>query len=130
MGGLQLRLLRQLLERLGFEVREAADGLGGIDAWRAWQPHLICMDMRMPLLDGYESTRRIRAAEGEERTKILALTASAFEEDRQQVLAAGCDDFACRSYREEDLLARIGSQLGALFLYADEIVRLTATGAT
>ena len=53
------RLLRQVLEPLGFVVREAENGAEGVEAWRHWQPHLIWMDMRMPVLDGFEATREI-----------------------------------------------------------------------
>ena len=70
------RLLRQLLEPLGFEVREAEDGEAGVAVFRDWQPHLIWMDIRMPVMDGYEATRRIKAMPEGQKTKIIALTAS------------------------------------------------------
>ena len=94
-----------------------------IEAWRQWQPHLIWMDMRMPVLDGYEATRWIKSShanpEGEQ-TKIIALTASAFEENRQQVLDAGCDDFVRKPFREEELFAKIAEYLGVVYRYAEE----------
>ena len=63
-------------------MRKAENGAVGVEIWRQWQPHLIWMDMRMPVLDGYEATRRIKNGAGGEKTKVIALTASAFEEDR------------------------------------------------
>jgi CheY-like chemotaxis protein len=67
---------RLLMESLGLVVKEAADGEAGVAQWEAWQPHLIWMDMRMPGMDGYEATRRIKATEQGQRTKVIALTAS------------------------------------------------------
>ena len=114
------RLLRQILEPLGFPVREAEDGRQGVELWRAWQPQLIWMDMRMPVLDGYEATRQIRTSPGSEGTKIIALTASAFEEDRQKVLNAGCDDFVRKPFREEELFEKMREHLGLVYVYEDE----------
>ncbi len=112
-------LLRQMLEPLGFAVREAENGADSIGVWREWQPQLIWMDMRMPIMDGYEATRRIKAMEEGRQTKIIALTASAFEEDRQKVLDAGCDDFMRKPFREEELFARMGEHLDMRFVYAE-----------
>ena len=112
-------LLRQLLEPAGFAVREADNGREAVAIWQSWQPQLIWMDMRMPLMDGYEATRQIRAR-GAGATKIIALTASAFEENRQQVLDAGCDDFVRKPFRTEELFAKIAEHLGAVYVYDEE----------
>ena len=114
------RLLRQVLEPLGFQVREAANGQEGIQVWREWRPQLIWMDMRMPVMDGYEATRQIKASAGGAETRIIALTASAFEEDRHKVLDAGCDDFMRKPFREGELLDKMAAHLGVAFVYADE----------
>jgi len=104
--------LRALLESLNspqpvLELREASDGQEAIDIWEEWQPQVILMDMRMPVLSGEEATRQIKmrmAAQPETvRSVIVALTASAFEEDRQHILACGCDDFARKPFRAEEL---------------------------
>ena len=79
------RLLRQLLEPLGFAVRKAENGEEGVALWQDWRPHLIWMDMRMPVLDGYAAARQIKDQDDSEATRIVALTASAFEEDRDKV---------------------------------------------
>ena len=114
------RLLVRLLSPLGFDVREAADGQEAIELWRQWQPDLIWMDMRMPVLDGREATRRIRAAQPGPRPIIIALTASSFEGKREDVLAAGCDDFLRKPFPEAKLFALIEKHLGAHFVYEEE----------
>ena len=87
------RLLVKLLEPIGFEVREAVNGQEGVEIWEAWDPHLVWMDMRMPVMDGYEATKRIKSTTKGQATVVVALTASVFEEQRTVVLSAGCDDF-------------------------------------
>ncbi|MCZ0901709.1 response regulator, partial [Microcoleus sp. HI-ES] len=83
------QLLLKLLVPLGFEVREATNGQEAIALHSTWKPHLILMDMLMPVMDGYEATREIKKTlEGKE-TIIIALTASAFDEQRQIILSAG-----------------------------------------
>ncbi len=114
------RLLVQTLAPLGFDTDEAADGEAALQRWRAWRPDLICLDLRMPGLDGYEVARRIRAEEPERRTKLLALSASAFAEERARVLDAGCDDFLRKPFRTTELLELIGRQLDLAYRYADE----------
>ena len=106
---LNRRLLMKLLESAGFHVRGAQDGVEALDCWQTWHPDLIWMDMQMPRLDGREATRAIRTMEGERHTIIIALTASAFEEDRSQALAAGCDGFLSKpisSFEVFDCMAR------------------------
>lgn len=133
------QLLTKLLVPLGFEVRTAQQGQEGVDIWEDWQPQLILMDLRMPLLDGYEATKLIRTKEKKlammspassftksayraqtqtpARTVIIALTASAFEETRIEVLAAGCDDFLRKPIQRELLLAKLAEHLGIEYIY-------------
>ncbi|MEM8614513.1 MAG: PAS domain S-box protein [Cyanobacteria bacterium P01_H01_bin.105] len=114
-------LLVQLLTPLGFEVREAVDGQEAVKIWQQWSPHLIWMDIQMPVMDGYEATRRIRELETQaQMTKIIALTASAMETDREAVLAAGCDDFVRKPFKAELLLEIIVQHLGVTYRYATE----------
>ncbi|HRD49006.1 MAG TPA: ATP-binding protein [Candidatus Contendobacter sp.] len=113
------RLLAQILEPLGFAVEEAADGQAAVAAWERWKPHLIWMDMRMPVLDGREATRRIKATPEGRETKIVALTASSFEEERAEFLAAGCDDFLPKPYRAAALLELLEKHLGVRYLRAE-----------
>jgi signal transduction histidine kinase/DNA-binding response OmpR family regulator len=162
-------LLVKILTSLGFEVREATNGAEAIANWESWQPHLIFMDMRMPVMDGYEATRTIKAREIEQQeantlrrfpnlysykqaigiigndtsdpstwrsptalappsnisevgqgcynkhTIIIALTASAFEEERQKILSIGCDDFIRKPFTQEVLLEKLSQHLGVKY---------------
>jgi len=114
------KLLVKLLSPLGFEVREAANGQEAIRIWEPWQPHLIWMDMRMPVMDGYEATRRIKATAQGQGTAVIALTASSFEEERAVSLAAGCDDFLRKPFREADIFEAMTRHLGVRYVYEDE----------
>jgi signal transduction histidine kinase/CheY-like chemotaxis protein len=112
-------LLIKLLTPFGFDVRCAVNGTEGVELWEEWQPHLVWMDMRLPVMDGYEATRQIKArAEATGRPAIVvALTASAFEEDREAILAAGCDDFVRKPFREHEIFNVLHRFLGVRFIY-------------
>ena len=111
------RLLEQIMQRVGFEPRIANNGEEALAAFESWHPAFIWMDMRMPVMDGYEATRRIRALPGGRVVKIAALTASAFREDREGILAAGCDDVLAKPIDEEKLFEIMERLLGVRFLY-------------
>nr|RNJ70474.1 MAG: PAS domain S-box protein [Leptolyngbya sp. IPPAS B-1204] len=118
------QLLVDLLVLIGFEVQTATNGQEAIEMWRTWLPHLIWMDIRMPLLDGYKATQRIRAEianrpSPQPSTVIIALTASAFEEDRLAILEAGCDDFVRKPVPERMLLEKIAQYLNVQYIYAN-----------
>ncbi|MEJ2425650.1 MAG: PAS domain S-box protein [Candidatus Thiodiazotropha sp.] len=113
------RLIATLLERVGFHVRTVDNGQAAIEAFQAWHPHLIWMDMRMPVMDGYEASRRIKALSGDGEVRIAALTASAFEEDREAVLAAGCDAFVRKPLKESELFKVMGDLLGVRYIYKE-----------
>ena len=112
-------LLRNLLSPLGFEVREAVNGEDAVTMWRSWQPHLIWMDMQMPVMDGYEATRQIKQMTNGPLPVIIGLTASAFEENRAMVLEAGCDDFASKPFREDVIFQKMAEHLGVRYLYEE-----------
>ncbi len=112
-------LLVKLLSSMGFSVREAANGKEAIEQWESWEPHLIWMDMRMPVMDGYEATKKIKATIKGQATVIIALTASAFEEERTVVLDAGCNDFMRKPFREEMLWEKMAEHLGVRYLYQE-----------
>ena len=111
------QLLVKMLETLGFEVQQAENGREAIDRWKSFDPHLIWMDLRMPVMDGYEATRQIRAQPQGGETVILALTASVFEDERPQAIAAGCNDFIRKPFREEELFAKMAHYLGVRYRY-------------
>ncbi|MGB3404142.1 MAG: GAF domain-containing protein [Microcoleaceae cyanobacterium] len=112
-------LLIKLLTNLGFEVREATNGAEAVAFYSSWQPDLILMDMRMPVMDGYEATRQIKSQPSAKQTVIIALTASAFEEDRKTILSIGCDDFVRKPFEEEILLMKISHYLNVEYIYQD-----------
>jgi two-component system sensor histidine kinase/response regulator len=134
-------LLSQLLQQVGFETRVAGHGEEAIALWQIWQPDLIWMDMRMPIMDGYQATQWIRMEEGKvnsqnqqesntctqskRRTKIIAITASAFDEQKEMILAAGCDDFVSKPFREDTIFAKIAKHLGVQYQYAMPEMPLT-----
>jgi len=109
------RFLVNLLRVLGFEAREAVNGQEAIEAWKSWKPHLIFLDLRMPVMDGFEVTRRIKAAASEQKTIIIILTANAFDEDRTAILALGADDFISKPVRESQIVLALQNHLGAHF---------------
>ncbi|HEY9707108.1 MAG TPA: ATP-binding protein, partial [Oculatellaceae cyanobacterium] len=111
------QLLVKLLERLNIEVREAVNGQEAIALWESWHPHLIWMDLRMPVLDGYEATKRIKAQPKGKDTVIIALTASAFEEERTVAFSAGCDDFVRKPVQETALWEKMAEHLGIRYVY-------------
>ncbi|MBN1260727.1 MAG: response regulator, partial [Anaerolineae bacterium] len=113
-------LLMKLLRPLGFEMRGAVNGQEAIEIWDEWDPHLIWMDMRMPVMDGYEATRRIKDTIKGQATVIVALTASAFDEERAVILSGGCDDFIRKPFRESEIFDVLERHLGVRFLYADD----------
>ena len=110
-------LLRKLLEPFGFELREAVNGQEAVDISAQWQPHLVWMDIRMPVMDGMEATRRIKATVAGARTRVIALTAHALEEERRQILATGCDDLIRKPYRETEIFEAMARQLGVKYEY-------------
>jgi CheY-like chemotaxis protein len=111
------QLLVKMLETLGFEVQQAENGREAIDRWKSFAPHLIWMDLRMPVMDGYEATRQIRAQPQGGETVILALTASAFEDERPLAISAGCDDFSRKPFREQELFEKMAHYLGVRYRY-------------
>lgn len=139
------QLLLELLTPLGFELCCAKDGRAGIALWQQWQPHLILMDLRMPVVDGVKATQTIRALEYDQakaqgrsrpslaplsapaptaldrqtsnRTKILALTASPFEETKANAIAIGCDDFLRKPIQASLLLEKLAEHLSITYLY-------------
>lgn len=113
----QRKLLRGLLGQIGFDIREAGNGAEAVAVWEEWSPHLIWMDMRMPVLNGMEATRKIKATEKGKATCIIALTASTFEDERDEIIDAGCDDFLRKPFQEQALFAHLHQHLGVNFVY-------------
>ena len=112
-------VLLGLLQPLGFQVRAAHDGAEAVEIAARWRPHLIWMDIRMPVMDGYEATRRIKAAPGGEEVVIIALSANVFEDDRQRMLSVGCADFVAKPFREQEIFDALVRYLGCALVYED-----------
>ena len=108
-------LLERMLSEVGFTVRVAKNGQQGVDIFSEWRPHFIWMDLRMPVMNGIEATRRIRALSGGRDVTIVAITASGFEGQRSEVLAAGLDGYLRKPYRPQDVFECIGRQLGVRY---------------
>ncbi|MBD1828263.1 ATP-binding protein [Microcoleus vaginatus GB1-A2] len=134
------QLLVTLLESVGFEVCAVENGAEAIARWQTWHPDLILMDIQMPVMDGYEATRQIRSqqssvishgpsADTREQmsqdnrpmTRIIALTAYAFEDDRTASLQVGCDDYMAKPFTEATLFDKIAHHLGARYCYAKKV---------
>jgi PAS domain S-box-containing protein len=115
----------KLLNKVGFTVCEATNGEEAIALWQRWKPNLILMDMQMPILSGYKATQQIRALEAghitsqAQPTVIIATTASAFEEQRLQILEAGCNDVIHKPYKVEELYAIVARYLRVSYLYEE-----------
>ncbi len=122
------QLLVKLLEPIGFEVRQAANGQEAIALWESFAPHLIWMDLRMPVMDGYEATKQIKSQLKGQATVIIALTASTFEEERATALAAGCDDFVRKPFREEEIFEKIAHYLGVRYRYEPLVLPTKSDG--
>ncbi len=105
-------VLKRLLERAGFPVRIAQDGAEGVESFREWRPHFIWMDVRMPVMNGFDATRRIRALEGGQEVKIAAVTASGFADQRNEALAAGMDDYVRKPFRPNEIFDCMARHLG------------------
>jgi signal transduction histidine kinase/CheY-like chemotaxis protein len=111
-------LLSQLMEAVGIQSKIAQNGRQGVELFQSWQPQLIWMDRRMPVMDGIAATQAIRRLPGSaEQVKIIAVTASAFMEQREEMLQAGMDDFVRKPYRPQEIYDCLAKHLGVQFLY-------------
>ena len=106
-------MLSRRLERRGFDVTMAVDGREGVDMARGGEYDLILMDMSLPVIDGWETTRRVKANPDTKAIPIIALTAHAMVEDKDKAIAAGCDDFDTKPVDIQRLVDKIQALLGA-----------------
>jgi two-component system, cell cycle response regulator DivK len=104
-------MLTRRLERRGHRVLAAGDGEAGIEAARREKPDLVVMDLNLPVVDGWEAARRLKAAEETRRIPILALSAHAMPGDRERAVAAGCDDYDTKPVDLPRLLGKISALL-------------------
>ncbi len=114
------QFLVKLLQSVGFDVREASDGRAALEILTAWQPHLVWMDLHLPLINGYETTRRLKAHPGGETAIVIALTASSnFEREHERALAAGCDDFVYKPVPAAMIFDKLAFHLGVRYRYRE-----------
>jgi signal transduction histidine kinase len=111
--------LTQLLTAVGFEVREARNGVEALALCAAWAPALVLMDMNMPVMDGYAATRAIRRLPAPDGLVIVAVTASAFDDAREAIFSAGADGWLRKPCREAELFEEIGHHLGIQYRYGE-----------
>jgi len=132
------QLLIKLLSPLGFELWEASNGIEAIEIWEKYCPHLIFMDMRMPMMDGYEATKQIRLRERNRKdeqakiqtsqaTIIVAVTAHSLEKEQTSAFEVGCDDFIHKPFREADIFDALHKHIGVRFVYAESTAASTET---
>jgi len=117
-------LLSKLLQSAGFEVYLAINGQEAVDHYEKMKPDLIWMDIEMPVMDGYEATKRIRELETQNTEDgisrpipIIALTAHAFDDEKAEIMAAGCDDFVSKPFREAEIFEVMGKHLWVRYVY-------------
>ncbi|MEI6387336.1 MAG: ATP-binding protein [Spirochaetota bacterium] len=115
-------LLLVLLRSVGFEVAEAINGVEALEVFERWSPHAVLMDMRMPVMDGYEATRRLKATAAGSVTPVIAITASAFEDEFERVMATGIYAHLRKPLRSEDLFEVLGKCLNLHYVLADEAI--------
>ncbi len=113
-------LLSQMLSSIGFETLEAEDGAQAIQSFLNWKPEIILMDMQMPVMDGYEATKKIKEATDDQKPVIIAITASAFQDDRQKIMTAGVDGYISKPFKSENLYETIRQLTGITFRFDDE----------
>ncbi len=110
------RLLVQMLNPLGFELQEAATGQDAIDIWKGWSPHLIWIDTRLPGISGYDAAKQIKSSAKGNETVVIALTTSIFDEDREHLLAAGCDDVLQKPFKDDEIFDLMHTHLGVRYI--------------
>ncbi len=109
-------LLAGLMAAIGLEAKVANNGQECVKLFQEWEPHLIWMDRRMPVMDGMEATRTIRALPGGRDVKIVAVTASVFKEQQQEMLDAGMDEFVSKPYRAHEIYGCLARHLGLKYV--------------
>ncbi|MCU7937646.1 MAG: response regulator, partial [Candidatus Thiodiazotropha sp. (ex Dulcina madagascariensis)] len=122
-------LLTSLLAQAGFEIRQAENGEEAVTLFQAWRPHFIWMDMRMPVMDGYQATAKIRALPGGDAVKIVAITASAFKEQRTTILEAGCDEVVRKPFKSYEIFDALAKQLKVRYRYEESAAEATTEPA-
>jgi PAS domain S-box-containing protein len=120
-------LLVKILSSVGFQTYEARDGAQAVACFEEIRPHAVLMDLRMPAMDGFETTRRIKQTPRGAMTPIIAVTASTFEDDRRRAIDGNMDDFVAKPFHDTEVLETLGARLGVEYLYMDGVRTPTPT---
>ena len=113
------QLLIELLAAFNFELQEASNGIEAIEMWSSFEPHLIFMDMWMPVMDGHEATKRIKATVKGQATAIIAVSADNAEEAQTVTVSDDCDDFIHKPFRDTEIFATLHKHLGVRYIYGE-----------
>jgi PAS domain S-box-containing protein len=122
-----LKVVTNFLQLVGFETLEAVNGEDAIAKFESWTPHLILMDLRMPVMDGYEAIRRIKATSKGKQMPIIVMSASQFEEGKASLILPDIQGYIRKPFRENELFETIGKVLGIEYLYAEELTVVAAS---
>ncbi|HCW93838.1 MAG TPA: hypothetical protein DHM44_09170 [Flexistipes sinusarabici] len=112
-------LIRHTLEPAGFEIKEASNGEEALELFESWSPHAVLMDLRMPVMDGYQAARKIKSTYKGKDVPVIAVTASVFEDKKQDVISAGMDEYLRKPFRPEELFAVLKNVLDLDYNYSD-----------
>ena len=118
-------LLRGILDVDGMEIQEAVNGEEAVHMFETWRPDFIWMDRRMPVMNGEDATRAIRALPGGDKVVIVALTASAFNDERRMILESGMDDFVVKPYHPADIFRVMRKHLDIEYVYDDTMAEVS-----
>lgn len=110
-------LLKQIHEKIGLQVKVAENGHQGLEIFKEWQPHLIWMDIRMPVMNGLEATKKIRLLNNGKTVKIVGISAHVFKDEIQNILSAGMDDFIKKPYLFHEIYQCLNEQIGIDFIF-------------
>ncbi len=116
-----LKVAVNLLKMVGFETNEAVNGEDAFQKFEQWSPDLVLMDMRMPIMDGYEATRKIKLTKKGKNTPIIALTASTYEDEQKKVYSLGMQGYIRKPFRENEMFGIIGKVLGISYIYEEQV---------
>ncbi len=121
------QMLMTMLDMEGFQLKEAINGLEALELFKAWGPDVVLMDMRMPVMDGYEATVRIKQLRGD--SIVVAVTASAFDDDEREVIRSGVDGYLRKPLAPDELFSVLSEKLGARFVYRDDLLEGVESGS-
>ncbi len=125
-----LALMTALLTPVGFQVQEAANGVEALEIFHEWLPHAVLLDMRMPVMDGYETVRRIKSTDVGQRVLVVAVSAGAFQNSRNKAMEAGADAYLAKPFITQELFDILKNGLGLRYIFSDGTGREASGGVS